>query len=132
MVRAQADHVAGVSLRYLNPLEALEVEDGGDFGSALAPVTVDADAGVAHLDFAAVNLAEGDAPQVIGVIQVGGQQPESLAWLPRALAGVAVMFVLNLSVSFLLALLLLTVALLAGVLGYLRLARLLAPPRRPA
>lgn len=33
-----------------------------------------------------------------------GWEPESLAWLPRALAGVAVMFVLNLGVSFLLSL----------------------------
>lgn len=33
-----------------------------------------------------------------------GREPESLAWLPRALAGVAVMFVLNLGVSFLLSL----------------------------
>ena len=33
-----------------------------------------------------------------------GREPESLAWLPLALAGVAVMFVLNLGVSFLLSL----------------------------
>jgi len=33
-----------------------------------------------------------------------GRGPEGLAWLPRALAGVAVMFVLNLGVSFLLSL----------------------------
>lgn len=33
-----------------------------------------------------------------------GREPEGSAWLPRALAGVAVMFVLNLGVSFLLSL----------------------------
>ena len=74
----QTDDVPRVGLGDFNALEALEVEDGRDLGGALASVTVDADTSVAQIDFAAVDLAEGNATQVIRVIQVRGQQPEPL------------------------------------------------------
>ena len=45
----------------------------------LRAVAVDADGGVAHLDLAAVNLAEGDTAEVIGVIEVGDEQLEAFA-----------------------------------------------------
>ena len=43
---------------------------------AFAPVAMQAGGGVAHLDLAAVDFAEGDAAQVIGVIEVGHQHLE--------------------------------------------------------
>jgi len=53
------------------------VEDGRELGGAFVPVAVDANVSVAHFDLAAVNLAEGNPAQVIGVIQVRNQQLET-------------------------------------------------------
>src|SRR4249920_3602223 len=72
----QAHHVAGVGFINLNALEAFKVANRRDFRSAPAAVAVDAGGGIAHFDFASVDLAEGDTSEVIRVIEIGDENLE--------------------------------------------------------
>src|SRR6185369_1238640 len=74
-----ADDVAGVSFGDFNALEALEMEDGSDFGFALAAITVNAHERLTHFYLAAVDFAKGDTAEVIGIIQVSHHESESFA-----------------------------------------------------
>ncbi len=74
-----ADDVAGVGFVDFDAFEAFEVENHGDFAGGLASVTVEADGLVADFGDAAVNFAEGDTAEVIGVIEVGDEHLEALA-----------------------------------------------------
>ncbi len=82
-----ADHVARMGLGDFNALQSFEMKNGGDFALGLAAVAVQAGGGVAHLDLAAVNLAEGDASEVIGIIEVGDEHLEFRRRRGRAAAG---------------------------------------------
>ena len=71
-----ADDVAGMGLRNLDSLEAFEVKDGGDFGSASAAIAMNASGRVGELYFAADDFAEGDSTEVIRIIEIGHQHLE--------------------------------------------------------
>ncbi len=73
----QPNHVSGMGLGDFDALEALEVKNSGDFREALPPIAVDAHGRIAHHDLAAVNFPESDPAQIIRIIQVRRQQPES-------------------------------------------------------
>src|SRR6266850_4126599 len=75
----QADDVAGMSFGDLDSFEAFEVKDRGDFRQCFSPIAVDADRGIAHFYLAAVDFAKSDSAEVIGVIEIGGEQFETFA-----------------------------------------------------
>ena len=60
-------------------LHAFEMINRGDLADFLVAIAVDAGAGIADFDFAADNFAEGNTPEVIGVIEVGDQHLETFA-----------------------------------------------------
>src|SRR5438552_6205760 len=53
------------------------MEDGRDFRRGFAAIPMNANRLGADVDFAAVNLPEGDAAHVIGIVEVGDQQLEA-------------------------------------------------------
>src|SRR5579859_7802809 len=75
----QADNVASVGLLDFNALHALEMENGGGLGTGLLAVAVEADNGIPNLDFARDNFTEGNAPEVIRIIEVRHEHFEALS-----------------------------------------------------
>ena len=76
---SQSDDVAGVRFGNFDPLQPFEMKDRGDFRAALATVPMNTNRRVAQFDLAAVDLAESDSAQVIGIIKIGDQQLEPFA-----------------------------------------------------
>jgi hypothetical protein len=71
-----ANDVAGVGFGNFDALESFKMENRGNLARRFAAVAVQAGRLVADFGFAAVYFAEGDTPDVIGIIQVGHQHLE--------------------------------------------------------
>jgi hypothetical protein len=71
-----ADDVAGDAGDGLGGFEAAELDDLGDGGAFASSVLVDADDGIADVDFAAGDFADGDASDVIGPVEVADEHLE--------------------------------------------------------
>ena len=75
----QPHDVPRMGFGHLDAFEALEVIDHRDLAFGQGTVGVDADGGLALNDLARMDLSERNAPEVIGIVQVGDQQLKPLA-----------------------------------------------------